>query len=477
MLCSVAPLIAQQPSVNAVPMVEERVMDHPSHLSLTLDEAIALGLRQSPVVLGKDVEAVEKMYAERQAQSSLYPQVSLNGSYSYTLKKQRIYFDGMPGMGSMPGADEGIEMGRTHNIQAGLQASMPLVNAALWKNLSLNRKQVEMALMQSDISRQDLVAQIKQAFYASLLARESYLTLSQSLKNAELNQQSIQQKYEAGLVAEYDKMRAEVQYANLKPNVLQAEQAMQLSLMQLAVLLGLEPTTDLQVEGELLDYQQQSMAILATVQPADTTWQTTNPTLLLLAKQQEMIDESVTLSKLSWVPTLSLGANYNYNFSSNELNLDNKKLWVPFSAISLQLQIPIFTGFRNYYSTRQAKAKALLFELQRNDTRRNLALGMEQQLNQAASAQEQYKVATQVQQTAQRGYTIAQKRYDTGMATLLEVNDAEVSWLQARLNEKQALYNYLLASVQIEKLLGTPVEEDEAARSERLKSIKKLTQY
>ena len=68
----------------------------PDTLVLTLNESIALGLEQSPVVLGKDVALVNQMYAEREAQSALYPQLSLSGNYGYTLKKQRIYFDGMP---------------------------------------------------------------------------------------------------------------------------------------------------------------------------------------------------------------------------------------------------------------------------------------------------------------------------------------------------------------------------------------------
>ena len=114
----------------------------PDTLVLTLDQSISLGLEQSPMVLGKDVALVNQMYAEREAQSALYPQLSLSGNYGYTLKKQRIYFDGMPGMGAMPGMEDGIEVGRTHNIQLGLQAGMPLVNATLWKALQINRTQV-----------------------------------------------------------------------------------------------------------------------------------------------------------------------------------------------------------------------------------------------------------------------------------------------------------------------------------------------
>ncbi len=242
----------------------------PDTLVLTLDESIALGLEQSPMVLGKDVALVNQMYAEREAQSALYPQLSLSGNYGYTLKKQRIYFDGMPGMGAMPGMEDGIEVGRTHNIQLGLQAGMPLVNATLWKALQINRKQVDLALQQATQSRQELVGQIKKAFYTVLLAQESCETLQQSMRNAELNLERVTQRYEAGLVAEYDKMRAEVQYANIKPSVLQAEQGVALAYMQLAVLLGLDPHTGLRLVGHLEDYQAESQQLIAQVPTTDS---------------------------------------------------------------------------------------------------------------------------------------------------------------------------------------------------------------
>lgn len=452
----------------------------PDTLVLTLDESIALGLEQSPVVLGKDVALVNQMYAEREAQSALYPQLSLSGNYGYTLKKQRIYFDGMPGMGAMPGMEDGIEVGRTHNIQLGLQAGMPLVNATLWKALQINRKQVDLALQQATQSRQELVGQIKKAFYTVLLAQESCETLQQSMRNAELNLERVTQRYEAGLVAEYDKMRAEVQYANIKPSVLQAEQGVALAYMQLAVLLGLDPHTGLRLVGHLEDYQTESQQLIAQVPTTDSLWLTTNPTLRALELQQQIADESIKLSKLSWVPSISLGANYNYNFSSNDFDLSKSRLWVPFSVVSLQFQFPLFTGLKNYYTTRQAKGRALLLKLQRQDAERSLTLGMQHQRDQARKAQEQYSSATQIQATAERGYTIAQRMYDKGMGTLLEVNDAELALLQARLNQTQALYDYLIAGVEIEQLIApeTPLSSDASNDyEERLNSIKRMTRY
>ena len=70
--------------------------------------------------------------------------------------------------------------------------------------------------------------------------------------------------------------------------------------------------------------------------------------------------------------------------------------------------------------------------------------------------------------------------YDKGMGTLLEVNDAELALLQARLNQTQALYDYLIAGVEIEQLIApkTPLSSDtNNDYEERLNSIKRMTRY
>ena len=55
---------------------------------------------------------------------------------------------------------------------------------------------------------------------------------------------------------------------------------------------------------------------------------------------------------------------------------------------------------------------------------------------------------------AERGYLIAQKRYDTGAGTLLELNDSELALTQARLNFNQSIYDYIVAKSDLEKVLG-----------------------
>ena len=63
--------------------------------------------------------------------------------------------------------------------------------------------------------------------------------------------------------------------------------------------------------------------------------------------------------------------------------------------------------------------------------------------------------------SAEKGYHISEKRYQTGEGTLIELNDADVALLQARLNYNQAIYDFMAAKAELDKMNGTGVPEEE----------------
>ena len=119
-------------------------------------DVLRIALSENATVKVADMDVRKQEYARRAARADLFPKVDLNGVYSHTLKKQVLYID-MPGFSS----SEGIEMGRTHNTQGGVNVSMPLVSAQLWKSITMTGEQLDLALEKARSSRIDLVAEVK----------------------------------------------------------------------------------------------------------------------------------------------------------------------------------------------------------------------------------------------------------------------------------------------------------------------------
>ena len=159
------------------------------------------------------------------------------------------------------------------------------------------------------------------------------------------------------------------------------------------------------------------------------------------------------MQKLDFLPTLSLTGLYQWSAMSNDFKFKNYR-WNPYSMVGLSLSVPLFTGGSRYMKIKQTEVSLKQMDWQRDDTKRNLRLAVKQQIDNMSTCVKRFDAARKGIDQAERGYRIAQKRYDTGAGTWLEMNDAELALTQARLNFNQAIYDYMIAKADLEKTLG-----------------------
>ena len=429
-------------------------------LRIDLAQALEIALSENPTIKVANQEIEKKRYAHKGTLASLFPQISYSADYSRTLKKQVMYMDfDMGDMGGMGGEategisqadmDKGFEVGRSNNWSTGINASMPLINASLWKSLRISATDVELAVEQARSSKLSMINQVKKGFYAVLLAHDSYVVFKQSYDNAMENYLDIKRKYEQGTVAEYDLIRADVTVKNTEPSLLQAENALVLAKWQLKALLGMDLEMPIDCEGALGDYRE---LLFADYMATDTTL-AANTDLRQLDLQKQQLRHTLTMQKLDFLPTLSLSGLYQWSAMNNDFKFKNYR-WNPYSMIGLSLSIPIFTGGSRYMKLKQTEISLKQLDWQRDDTQRNLRLAVKQQLDNMSTCVKRFDAASKGIDQAERGYRIAQKRYDTGAGTWLEMNDAELALTQARLNFNQAIYDYMVAKTDLEKTLG-----------------------
>lgn len=438
-------LQAQAPSAHTMTVQKQE------SLALSLDAAVHLALEKSPALQASLLGIDAARYEEQKNRGSLLPKVNLTGSYAYMLKKQKVYFGDI---GSSPMGyflDDGIEMGQTHSLQGGVVAGMPLVAPQLWASLKLNKEAVALAEEKALGSKIDLIAEVKKAYMAVLLAQESQRVLEGNYANAEANYKNISDKYQHGLVAEYDKLRMETQMKNILPNVIAARTAVQLAEAKLKVVMGISLETPICVTERLPDYKDrvyQHLPQEATLSLRD------NSTLRQLDRQGRQLDAALHAKRMAYLPTLSLNFNYQYSFAANKFHLDERKRWSPFSTIGLSLDVPIYNGGARGNDVRATEVQIRQLAAQRIATERQLQLGLMNSTREQKNALEQFVSAQDAVMTAERGRSIAQVRYKSGAGTLLELNDAETALLQAQLNYSQAIYNYMVAVYALEALQG-----------------------
>ena len=425
-------------------------------LKLNLSKALEIALSENPTVKVADKEIEKKKYAQKGSYAALFPQISFAADDNRTLKKQVMYMDGFD-MGSteIPEGTEavdmskGIEVGRDNNWSLGFNASMPLVNASLWKSLSISALDVELSVEQARSSKISMVNQVKKSFYSVLLANDSYRVFKESYDNAMENYLDIKKKYEQGTVAEYDLIRADVTVKNSEPNMLQALNSLTLAKWQLKALLGMDLETEIDCEGTLVDFETE---LFADFLSTDTTL-AENTDLKQIDLQAEQLKKTLMMQKFDYLPTLSLTGLYQWTSMNNDFKFKDYQ-WNPYSMIGVSLSIPIFSGGSKYHKIKQTQVSMQQMDLQREDTKRNLQLAIKQYMDNMNTCIKKFDAAQKGVEQANRGYLIAQKRYDTGAGTLLEMNDAELALTQSKLNFNQSIYDYMVAKSDLEKVLG-----------------------
>ena len=456
-------------------LILEEAASSEAPVIITLEQALQIALSENVSVKVADMEIQRAEYAKKGSYAALFPQIDASGAYQRTIKKQVMYMDfdmssimgGAGGDGTeLPdgveipdtGADApsgsdnggGLEVGRWNTWSAGVSAAMPLVNAQLWKSLKISGLDVELAVEKARSSRLDMVTQVKNAYFATLLAKEAFEVYKQVYENAVQNLEETEKKYRAQKVSDMELLRAKTTVANAIPNVYNAEGSVILALWQLKAVLGIDLDMNIDVAGKLEDWSEH---MFYDIHQHDSITLDRNTTMKQLAIQAEMLAETIKVQQYANIPSLAVAFNFSYNAMTNDFKFSEYR-WTPYSYVGLSLNIPIFAGGKRYQAIRQAKNQYEQVKLQTVNTERQLKIAIRQSLNAMETNMKSYYASKDALAAAQKGYDIVAKSYQVGRSTLIEVNDAQLALTQAQLGASQAVYNFLTAKAQLEQTLG-----------------------
>lgn len=457
--------MAMSVSLTAQNMAEAADSSKTATKVISIEQALEIALSENASVKVADMEVLRTGYARKGSYASLFPQIDGNAAYQRTIKKQVMYMDfDMPGMGGGEGegdssssssssssaAASGFEVGRWNTWSAGVSASMPLVNAQLWQSLKISDMDVELAVEKARSSKLEMVKQVKQAYFACLLAKEAFGVYKSVYENALANLEQTQRKYNAQKASELDLARAKTSLANAIPNVFDAENSVVLSLWQLKAVMGVDLSEEIDVDGTLLDYDDELLEVSVCMEQPDLSG---NSSLRQLDIQAQQLAASIKAQEYASLPSIALSFSYSMNAMTNDFKFNTYR-WSPYSYVGLSLQVPIFAGGKRANAVRQARVQADELAVQAQETERQLRIAIRQCLNTMDTAVKSYSSALSAVESAAKAYDIASKSYSVGKNTLTDLNDAQLALTQARLTSSQAVYNYLVAKANLESHIG-----------------------
>ncbi|ACF44110.1 outer membrane efflux protein [Pelodictyon phaeoclathratiforme BU-1] len=413
--------------------------------SITLDDAVRIGLERSRMLeiarLDRDM-AGQKI---RETWSEVLPQLTTGFTYTRTLKSSVLLLP--PGQG-FPST---LETSSDNAGHATLDLRQPIFNVSAFtgiKAASIVRKMSEAAYLNAEAS---VVADIKISYFDALISKDQLKLIEQSIDRWEQSRKDTRAMFRQGIAADIDTLKAFLSVENLRPDLLQAQNRVAITMTKLKNVMGVPADSSIVLSGKL---ELSSATYPADIAAAYREALDARPDLRQLDFQVKAEGEKVSAVRAERFPVISAFGKLETQTAFNDDVRTVDSVWPSSSSVGLQFTMPIFTGYRISSQVEQAKIAQLQTRTRLEDLRANIRAEIEVRVLNFRESQKRIEVQSQTIGVAERSYSISLLRFKEGIGSRLELTDAELQLNKAKTNYLQAVYDYLVAGVQLEKALG-----------------------
>lgn len=432
---------------------------------LTLEKAIDISLANNQQVMQAQYNKEAAEYQMKSAISSLLPKVQVTQRYTRidgnSFRYANIAKDAFEKAFNLPpGTIPPFLFRDTYATYIILDQPI-YYGGALRAGLNLARSTRELGTYSFEDVKDNIIVETKKAFFNYLQTSELLSLRKRSVELAEANVKDTRLKMEQGLRSRTDVLRWEVQLADESSKLIQAENSLALASISLKNVLGVEFSNQYNIVPvspehfswiykrcqELVKVEEESLFDMAT-RAAEH-----HPIAKIASSDIRLKSAQVDVAKSFFKPQVSL--NYNFGWRQNDtLALDDYQTW----SASLQISLSIFNGFGDIWNLKQSERELQASREAQKLAKRTLAVQLIAAFYKVKSALARIRVADKGLDQAKENLRIVKDKFDLGMATNIELIDAQVTLTSSDINQINSRYDLLIAVAELERSLGRPLE-------------------
>jgi outer membrane protein TolC len=408
-------------------------------VTLTLQDALELAKKNNPEYRSAMTEFGVAKGDRVQSRAALLPSVNYNAAFLYTEGN---------GTGTKFIANNGVH---EYISQGNVHEDISLANIAGYRRASAAEA---VARARSEIAARGLVVTVVQTYYGFVVAQRKYSTAQRAATEAQRFFDISQKLEHGGEVAHSDVIKAQIQTAQQKRDLQEAELEMNRSRLELAVLVFSDFNENFSVVDDL-----QMPEPLPSFPEVQTAAANKNPELRAALAALQQAKQDVAVAWNGFLPSLSLDYFYGIDanhFAVNQIDpttgLQVRNLGY---AATATLQLPIWNWGANRSKVKQADLRRTQARVELSFTQRQLLAKLQTLYNEARTARSELESLDQSAELAAESLRLTTMRYQAGESTVLEVVDAQNTVTQARnaFNDGQARFRVSMANLQT--LTGT----------------------
>jgi len=423
-----------------------KAQESSKELTFSLKEAQDYALQFNKMIISSRYDIAASKLALKETVANALPQINATGSFADNLKLATTLIDGT--FFGQPGTLVPVKFGTTFNSGATVQASLLLFNAPLYIGIETSKlatKLSEENLVKSELDTRESVST---AYYLILVSERSLQILDANIANLTETLRSTKSMYAAGMAEATDVDQMVSNLTSVENARISMQRTVELNYNLLRFQLGLSPDIKITLR-ETLETVTSSINVEALLNQEFDHKQNVN--YRLIEGQEQISSLALKSQKASVLPTLSSFYTYGTNGQGDKLG---ELAWFPNSMVGLQLSLPIFASGQRYQSIKKAQVNLDKARNAKEMVTDQLLLQEKQLRFNLLNANMQYKSMKDNVEVSKRVYTSMENKYRQGVASSLDLTQANTLYLQAENNYISALMNLLQSKIALDKLLN-----------------------
>ncbi len=397
---------------------------------LTLEDCIRIAVERHPDIRSKIAEAKAGKLRVKQSFSSFLPSLDFSSGYSKSGFDRNSDF---------------TSAGSRDNYTVGFSLSQNIFDfGRSLSNWRMSKDEAEAISYVLNTTGQGTVYKVIDAFYGHLKALKLEKVNQEAFVLAEFYLKQIRGFYKAGTRPKIDVVRAEVDLSNAKVALIKAKNGVRLSMVGLnnAMGIGIDEPALYQIKDDpefiKSDYNIDDLLALAC---------RNRPEFLELNARLMAREQKIKYLKSEFLPSISGRMSYDWKGDSSPLDREWK--------VGLSLNVPLFSGLDTSYKLKEAVENLKSVKSRIDSLKLRIKKEVEQGVLNLKEAEERIIATKSAVKQAKENLRLAEGRYKVGLATIIDLTDARVLFLEANTSLITALYDCKIGEATIKKAVGT----------------------
>ena len=408
-------------------------------ISQSLKETVEMALESSPMIAAGKSQIEESELDAKSTSRSTLPQIDIDASYRHVTDRAELEF---PQNSSL--ADMSANLGVFDTYESGLTANYLLFSGFAQKNLiKLKKQMVDLNNSQLTNTEKNIVIEVIVKYRQTQNYKLEIDALKAASKRIDLQINRIKSLVDQGMALSLDTLSLALSRLNNEQKIIAAQANLETTGEELAALVG----KDIVIDEDIVIKTDGRMSVLDTEM---------NSNLQMLNTRKQMMQSSQAITQAGYYPKIGLFAGIKYgkpglNFIEND--------WMTYGVWGVNMNWNLFKWGAEHLKIQSQKAAVKTIDFQYQALGDQIKIKYDAAVREYKAVQKQYKVGISARNLAKRKMEIIQSRYNEGMSSVTDFNDANLELTDAEINLQRQSILLVLKVSEIDYLSGKSINQ------------------